>query len=63
MVCFVLATILLGTGMSMNDPQRYGMGWTDGDCYIVRTTCIWVLKTSNWLLSGIVFNVHYCMRT
>lgn len=36
-VCFGLAMILLGTGTSMNNWQRYGEGWLDGDCYLVRT--------------------------
>lgn len=29
--------ILLATGSSMNGGQRYGKGWMDGDCYIVRS--------------------------
>lgn len=36
-VCFGLAMILLGTGTSMNNWQRYGEGWLDGECYLVRT--------------------------
>ena len=28
--------MLLGTGTSMNKGQRYGEGWLDGRCYLVR---------------------------
>ncbi|ONK79919.1 uncharacterized protein A4U43_C01F11810 [Asparagus officinalis] len=36
-ICFILAMILLATGSSMNNWQRYGQGWMDGNCYVIRT--------------------------
>lgn len=36
-VCFALAVILLATAASMNNGQRYGRGWMDGDCYVAKT--------------------------
>lgn len=35
-VCFALAVILLATAASMNNGQRYGRGWMDGDCYVAK---------------------------
>ncbi|KAH7658952.1 Modifying wall lignin-1/2 protein [Dioscorea alata] len=35
-VSFGLAAILLGAGSSMNARQRYGKGWLDGKCYVVK---------------------------
>lgn len=35
-VSFGLAAILLGAGSSMNTRQRYGKGWLDGKCYVVK---------------------------
>ncbi|CAA6667103.1 unnamed protein product [Spirodela intermedia] len=36
-VSFGLASVLLGTGTSMNKGQMYGRGWLDGRCYVVRS--------------------------
>ncbi|KAF8729738.1 hypothetical protein HU200_017705 [Digitaria exilis] len=33
---FAVAVILLATAASMNNGQRYGRGWMDGDCYVAR---------------------------
>uniref|UniRef100_A0A0E0K436 Uncharacterized protein n=1 Tax=Oryza punctata TaxID=4537 RepID=A0A0E0K436_ORYPU len=35
-VSFALAVVLLATAASMNNGQRYGRGWMDGDCYVAR---------------------------
>ena len=33
---FIIAVILLGAGTSMSRRQRYGKGWLDGECYLVK---------------------------
>ncbi|KAJ8448349.1 hypothetical protein Cgig2_021977 [Carnegiea gigantea] len=33
---FIIAVILMGTGTSMSRRQRYGKGWLDGECYLVK---------------------------
>ncbi|XP_078442753.1 chitin synthase, putative (DUF1218) [Wolffia australiana] len=35
-VSFGVASVLLGAGTSMNNEQKYGRGWLDGRCYLVR---------------------------
>ncbi|XVF52166.1 hypothetical protein PTKIN_Ptkin04bG0243000 [Pterospermum kingtungense] len=35
-ISFGVAFILISTAMSMSRTQRYGEGWLDGECYIVR---------------------------
>ncbi|KAK4364796.1 hypothetical protein RND71_016154 [Anisodus tanguticus] len=59
---FVMATILIGTGSSMNKSQPLGEGWIDGECYIVKDgvyiiSAILVFVTLSSTLSSLILKI------
>lgn len=60
---FVMATILIGTSISMSKTQPLGEGWLDGECYIVNNgvyiiSAILVFITLSTTLGPLIFKIR-----
>lgn len=58
-----MATILIGTSISMSKTQPLGEGWLDGECYIVNNgvyiiSAILVFITLSTTLGPLIFKIR-----